>query len=47
MIPSSLSHVHLSKPPKGVVEELVDCSGGDDISLESGVARKLEVRRAL
>jgi superfamily II DNA/RNA helicase len=28
----------------GVVEELIDCSGGDEISLESGVARKLEVR---
>jgi ATP-dependent RNA helicase DDX18/HAS1 len=26
----------------GVVEELIDCSGGDDISLETGTARKLE-----
>jgi ATP-dependent RNA helicase DDX18/HAS1 len=25
-----------------VVEELIDCSGGDDISLETGTARKLE-----
>lgn len=29
-------------PPAGVVEELIDCSGGDDISLETGTARKLE-----
>lgn len=26
----------------GVVEELVDCSGGEEISLESGTQRKLE-----
>lgn len=26
----------------GVVEELIDCSGGDEISLETGTARKLE-----
>ena len=26
----------------GCVEELIDCSGGDEISLESGTARKLD-----
>lgn len=26
----------------GCIEELVDCSGGDDISLESGTQRKLD-----
>ncbi len=26
----------------GLVEELVDCSGGDDISLDSGTQRKIE-----
>jgi hypothetical protein len=26
----------------GCIEELLDCSGGDEISLESGTARKLE-----
>lgn len=29
-------------PPPGLVEELVDCSGGDEVSLESGTARKLD-----
>lgn len=26
----------------GLVEELVDCSGGEEVSLESGAARKME-----
>lgn len=30
----------------GLVEELVDCSGGDEVSLESGVARKLQALHA-
>ena len=29
-------------PPSGLEEELVDCSGGDEISLEAGTQRKLE-----
>ncbi|WIA31756.1 hypothetical protein OEZ86_002630 [Tetradesmus obliquus] len=32
----------LHRTATGCVEELVDCSGGDEISLESGTARKLE-----
>jgi ATP-dependent RNA helicase DDX18/HAS1 len=28
------------------VEELIDCSGGDEISLETGTARKLEALMA-
>ena len=28
--------------PIGLEEELVDCSGGDEISLEAGTQRKLE-----
>lgn len=32
--------------PAGVVEELIDCSGGDEISLETGTARKLEALMA-
>lgn len=33
-------------PCAGVVEELIDCSGGDEISLETGTARKLEALMA-
>ncbi|GBF95962.1 DEAD-box ATP-dependent RNA helicase [Raphidocelis subcapitata] len=32
----------LHRVAAGVTEELVDCSGGDEISLETGVQRKLE-----
>eukprot|EP00775_Hariotina_reticulata_P010116 gene10116-10274_t len=32
----------LHRTATGLVEELVDCSGGDEISLESGTQRKLE-----
>ena len=36
----------LHRVAAGVTEELVDCSGGDEVSLESGVARKLEALSA-
>ncbi|KAI8469617.1 MAG: P-loop containing nucleoside triphosphate hydrolase protein [Monoraphidium minutum] len=36
----------LHRVSAGVVEELVDCSGGDEVSLESGVARKLKALSA-
>jgi len=32
--------------PPGVVEELIDCSGGEEISLETGTERKLEALMA-
>lgn len=28
--------------PAGLTEELVDCSGGEEVSLETGTRRKLE-----
>eukprot|EP00877_Chromochloris_zofingiensis_P002029 jgi/Chrzof1/11827/Cz06g11130.t1 len=32
----------LHRPAAGLTEELIDCSGGEEISLESGTARKLD-----
>eukprot|EP00879_Flechtneria_rotunda_P033385 GHRR01036971.1.p1 GENE.GHRR01036971.1~~GHRR01036971.1.p1 ORF type:complete len:103 (+),score=31.83 GHRR01036971.1:296-604(+) len=32
----------LHRTATGLVEELIDCSGGEDVSLESGTQRKLE-----
>lgn len=32
----------LHRTASGLLEELIDCSGGEEISLESGTRRKLE-----
>lgn len=36
-----IRHVCLCWSPSGVTEQVVDCSGGDEISEESGQKRKL------
>lgn len=47
LTPAPLTQTRSLPYHTGLVEELVDCSGGEEVSLESGTARKLDALHAV